>query len=227
MNRFLIVLALVAIAGVAGCAAPRQAYYAAQQDYRTQVSAQNAAKQAAVQASAAGCSDDTCRVAVAAIAALTQGERIAAPGQYRSEGGSVLNLVGQALNVGASVYGQKLQADSLVDLAGVIAGSAGDRSNHFDYSDHSDNSTHIADSFNDSSDNSAHGDTISDSGNTSIADSYNGNAGRDLIGGDRVDNNGNIGTDNRQDSPGPIDDHSDDGDDCSGESCNPTENPVP
>ncbi|MBP8274937.1 MAG: hypothetical protein KAY59_10920 [Acidobacteria bacterium] len=44
--------------------------------------------------------------------------------------------------------------------------------------------------------------------------------GRDQIGRDRVDNSGNIGTDNRQGSDGPI---TDDGDDCSGESCNPIE----
>lgn len=44
--------------------------------------------------------------------------------------------------------------------------------------------------------------------------------GRDQTGGDHIDNSGNYGTDNRQDSPGPID-NSDDGDDCSGESCNP------
>ena len=75
-------------------------------------------------------------------------------------------------------------------------------------------------------DNSTHGDTISDSGNSAIdiSDSGNGNAGRDLIGGDRIDNAGNIGSDNRQDSPGPID-NSDPGDDCSGASCNPTEQP--
>lgn len=46
--------------------------------------------------------------------------------------------------------------------------------------------------------------------------------GRDQIGRDRVDNSGIIGDNNeqRQESPGPID-NSDDGDDCSGESCNP------
>ena len=146
---------------------------------------------------------------------------MAAPQQYRSEAAGVLNLVDRALGIGGQVYGQKLQADSLVDLAGVIADSAGDRSTHsfIDQSDHSDNSTSIVDSFN-------AGDTIADSGNTTttISDSGNGNAGRDVIGRDRTDNSGNIGTDNRIGSDGPI---SDDGNDCSGSSCNPVEPATP
>lgn len=72
-------------------------------------------------------------------------------------------------------------------------------------------------------DNSEHGDTISDSGN--VTDSNNGDhAGRDIVGRDVIDNSGNYGDDNRQESPGPID-QSDDGDDCSGSSCNPTDQP--
>lgn len=208
---------LIAILALAGCAASRNAHYAAQSEYRAAIAAQNAAKLAAVQSNAAACSDDTCRVAVAAFAALVQSERIERPVQYRSQATSVLGLVERALSVGAAVYGQKIQGDSLVELAGVVANSAGDRSQNFDYSDHSttDNSVSIADSYN------AQGDTISDSGNTTVSDSNNGNAGRDLIGGDRIDNSGNIGTDNRIGSDGPID-NSNDGDDCDGESCNPT-----
>lgn len=213
-----IVAVIVAVVLMSACAASRNAHYAAQSEYRNAIAAQNAAKLAAVQSSASACSDDTCRVAVAAMAALVQSERVERPAQYRSQAGTVLGLVERALSVGAAVYGQKIQGDSLVDLAGVIAGSAGDRSQHFDYSDHSatDNSVSIADSYNEQ------GDTISDSGNTTVSDSNNGNAGRDLIGRDRVDNSGNIGNDNRQGSDGPID-NSDDGDDCSGASCNPIE----
>ena len=215
----LIAAGLIALA-LTACAASRQAHYAAQSEYRNAIATQNAAKLAAVQSGAASCTDDTCRVAVAAFAALVQSERIERPAQYRSQASTVLGLVERALSVGAAVYGQKIQGDSLVDLAGVIAGSAGDRSQHFDYSDHSatDNSVSIADSYNEQ------GDTISDSGNTTIADSNNGNAGRDLIGRDRIDNSGNIGTENRQDSPGPIDDHSDPGDcDGSGDCTPPAE----
>ena len=216
-----IFLAIAAILLTAGCAASRNAHYAAQSEYRNAIATQNAAKLAAVQSNAAACTDDTCRVAVAAFAALVQSERVERPAQYQSQATSVMGLVERALSVGAAVYGQKIQGDSLVDLAGVVASSAGDRSTHsyIDQSDHSDNSTSISDSYN-------AGDTISDSGNTStsISDSGNGNAGRDLIGRDRIDNSGNIGTDNRQGSDGPID-NSDPGDDCSGESCNPTEQP--
>ena len=216
MIRLLIAILIAAL--LSACASSRNAHYAAQSEYRTAIAAQNAAKLAAVQSAASDCKTDTCRVSVAAMAALVQSERVERPVQYRSQAGTVLGLVERALSVGAAVYGQKIQGDSLVDLAGVIAGSAGDRSQHFDYSDHSatDNSVSIADSYNEQ------GDTISDSGNTTIANSNNGNAGRDLIGRDRVDNSGNIGNDNRQGSDGPID-NSDDGDDCSGASCNPIE----
>lgn len=123
----------------------------------------------------------------------------------------VLGLVGQGI-------GQYGTAKMVLGVADRIADSAGDRSTHsyIDQSDHSDNSVSIEGSFN--SDDDTSGDTI--------ADSYNGDhIGRDLIGGDRTDNSGNIGNDNRQDSPGPID-NSDPGDDCDGASCNPsTEQP--
>jgi len=219
MKRLMIVLALACALLLTACAASRKDFYDAQNDYREQIAARDAAKAAALQTAAAGCADDSCRIAIAGFAALARGETVAAPQQYRSEAAGVLNLVDRALGIGGQVYGQKLQADSLVDLAGVIADSAGDRSTHsyIDQSDHSDHSTHVADSFN-------AGDTITDSGNTTttISDSGNGNAGRDVIGRDRTDNSGNIGTDNRQGSDGPID-NSDPGNDCSGSSCNPVE----
>ena len=212
------IIAIAAILALAGCAASRNAHYAAQSEYRNAIAQQNAAKLASVQSAAASCADDVCRVSVAAMAALVQSERIERPAQYQSQATSVLGLVERALSVGAAVYGQKIQGDSLVDLAGVVAGSAGDRSQHFDYSDHSatDNSVSISDSYN--ADNDVSGDTISDS--------FNGDRiGRDLIGGDRTDNSGVIGDGNRIESPGPID-NSDPGDDCDGASCNPsTEQP--
>jgi hypothetical protein len=212
------ILTIAAILLMAGCASSRNAHYAAQSEYRNAIAQQNAAKLASVQSAAASCADDVCRVSVAAMAALVQSERIERPAQYQSQATSVLGLVERALSVGAAVYGQKIQGDSLVDLAGVVAGSAGDRSQHFDYSDHSatDNSVSISDSYN--ADNDVSGDTISDS--------FNGDRiGRDLIGGDRTDNSGVIGDGNRIESPGPID-NSDPGDDCDGSSCNPsTEQP--
>lgn len=217
MKRFLIVLALACALLLTACAANRAAYYSAQSDYRAKVSADNAGQREAVASTAASCSDDTCRVAVAAIAALTRPERIEAPRQFRSDASGVLGLVDRALGIGGSAYGARMSRDTLIGVAGIVAESAGDRSTHsyIDNSDHSDNSTSIVDSYN-------AGDTIADSGNTTISDSGNGNAGRDVIGGDRTDNSGNIGSDNRQGSDGPID-NSDDGNDCSGESCNPVE----
>lgn len=208
-----IILTIFAVLLMAGCAANRAAYYSAQADYRAKVSADNAGQREAVASTAASCSDDTCRVAVAAIAALTRPERIEAPRQYRSEAGSWLGLLDRALGIGANAYAARMSRDTLLGVAGVIADNAGDRSQHFDYSDHSDNSTTITDSYN--SDDDTSGDTIADSNNGD-------HIGRDLIGGDRTDNSGNIGSDNRQDSPGPID-NSDDGNDCSGSSCNPVE----
>lgn len=209
-------LAIAAILLTAGCAANRTAFYDAQNDYREQVAARDAAKAVAMQTAAAGCADDSCRIAIAGFAALARGETLAAPTQYRSEGVAVLGLVDRALGIGGSAYGARMSRDTLIGVAGIVANSAGDRSTHsyIDQSDHSDNSTSIADSYN-----SEAGDTISDSGN--VSDSGNGNAGRDLIGGNRTDNAGNIGTDNRIDSPGPID--SSNPGDCDGESnCNPT-----
>lgn len=110
-----------------------------------------------------------------------------------------------------------ISGDTIKGVASIVAESAGDRSTHsyIDRSDHSDNSSHIADSFN--SDDDTSGDTISDS--------YNGDhIGRDVIGRDRTDNSGVIGDGNRFESPGPI---SDDGNDCSGSSCNPVEPATP
>lgn len=220
MKRLMIVLAMACALLLTACAASRKDFYDAQNDYREQVSARDAAKAAALQTAAAGCADDSCRIAIAGFAALARGETLAAPAQYRSEGSAVLNLVDRALGIGGSAYGARMNRDTLVGIASIVADSAGDRSTHsyIDQSDHSDNSTSIVDSYN------ATGDTISDSGN--VSDSNNGNAGRDLIGGDRIDNNGNFGNDNRQDSPGPID-NSDDGNDCSGSSCNPVEPATP
>lgn len=212
MKRLMIVLAMACALLLTACAASRKDFYDAQNDYREQVSARDAAKAAALQTAAAGCADDSCRIAIAGFAALARGETLAAPAQYRSEGSAVLNLVDRALGIGGSAYGARMNRDTLVGIASIVADSAGDRSTHsfIDNSDHSDNSTSIVDSYN-------AGDTISDSGNTStsISDSNNGNAGRDVIGRDSVDNSGNIGTDNRIGSDGPIDDHGNPGD-CDG-----------
>ena len=212
-----IFLAIAAILAMAGCAASRNAHYAAQSEYRNSIAAQNAAKLAAVQSNAASCSDDTCRVAVAAFAALVQSERVERPVQYQSQATSVLGLVERALSVGAAVYGQKIQGDSLVDLAGVVASSAGDRSIRIDQSNHSNNS--INDSQNDSSDHSVTGDTGSHNSDDDIAieGSFNTPTEIDVSGDGSA-----VGDGNDIDNSTVID-QSDPGDDCSDESCNPAE----
>ena len=120
------ILTIAAILLMAGCAANRAAYYSAQSDYRAKVSADNAGQREAVASTAASCSDDTCRVAVAAIAALTRPERIEAPRQYRSEAGSWLGLVDRALGIGANAYGARMSWDILLGVVGVIVGNVGD-----------------------------------------------------------------------------------------------------
>lgn len=83
--------------------------------------------------------------------------------------------------------------------------------------------TNIADSYNDSSDNSQRGDEIAVSGDgSSVGD------GNETVNGDNANNSGNIGEGNRQDSDGPFDDHSNPGDDpvCTGADCQSTQ-PIP
>jgi hypothetical protein len=81
--------------------------------------------------------------------------------------------------------------------------------------------TNIADSFNDSSDNSTRGDEIAVSGDGSAVGD-----GNDVVNGDNAYNSGNIGEGNRHGSDGPFDDHSNPGDDCTGDTCQST-NPPP
>lgn len=125
----------------------------------------------------------------------------------------VLGLVGQGLDK----YGT---AKLVLGVADAMGENAGDRSTHsfVDNSDHSthDDSTHVADSYNDSSDNSTTGDTISDSGNTPTMIEISGDGsivgdGNDVTNGDNNGNNGEI----RVESPGPYDDHGNPGD-CDG-----------
>jgi hypothetical protein len=129
---------------------------------------------------------------------------------------------------GMKVAGYKLASDTLTSIFNKYGDSAGDHS-----------VTNITDSYNDSSDNSAHGDTITDSnligGDVTGPGAGIGNdldastdvsgdgsvAGNDneVINGNNANNSGEI-RDN--DSDGPFDDHSDhsdDGDDCTGDDC--------
>lgn len=139
-----------------------------------------------------------------------------------------LELFGSLLRIGGQVYGMKVVADSVVDLADSVGRNAGDHS-----------TTRISDSYNPRGhtvEGDATGSALGD-GNA-IDNTVGDRAGRDLIGRDRIDNQGRIGSDGddagrdqirnrgRIDSPGddrdrsdgPIDDRGGDcrdGADCS------------
>lgn len=140
----------------------------------------------------------------------------------------ILDFGMKLLDRGAQVAGYKFASDTLTGIFDKYGDSAGDHS-----------VTNITDSYNDSSDNSQHGDTITDSnligGDVTGPGAGIGNdldastdvsgdgsvAGNDneVINGNNANNSGEI-RDN--DSDGPFDDHSDnsdDGDDCTGDDC--------
>lgn len=104
---------------------------------------------------------------------------------------------------GLETAAEVAQAGPRIDVGGDYTG--GDRTE-----------TNIGDDYTGGDRTDIGGDSVG--GDQHIGDS----AGRDQIGGDSTDNSGIIGDNNetRVDSPGPI---SDDGNDCNGESCNPSE----
>lgn len=127
----------------------------------------------------------------------------------------VYGLVKGLVDTGARIYGVKVAADAAVDIIGTVADRAGDHSV-------TTNTTSIEDSYNDQSDHSTHGDTITDSSviggdvagdgagigssATDLAASDGSvigddvvNVGGDQTGGDHIENSG------RFNSPGPID----------------------
>lgn len=115
--------------------------------------------------------------------------------QYGFLGGVVTDVTGAAATIA--------QSGPRIDVGGDYVG--GDRTE-----------TNIGDDFTggDRHDTDVGGDQVG--GNQRIGDE----AGRDIAGHDIIDNGGIIGdgNDQRQDSPGPID-NSDDGDDCTGSDC--------
>ena len=164
-----IILTIAAILLMAGCAASRQAYY----DANTKAAEANAlavkAKFDALAAAAANCDTEGCSGMAMMGIALTETPRAQAIPQYSEPWLRALQFGERAISIGGNVYGQKIQADALIGLAGVVSENAGDRSQRFDYSDHSttnvDNSVAIADSYN--SDDDTSGDT--DSNNTDVS----------------------------------------------------------
>ena len=107
MKRLMIVLAMACALLLTACAASRKDFYDAQNDYREQIAARDAAKAAVLQTAAAGCADDSCRIVIAGFAALARGESVAAPQQYRSEGSAILGMVDRAIGAMASARRSK------------------------------------------------------------------------------------------------------------------------
>lgn len=252
MVRLLSLLLLLALAACAGTAKRNESMYTAARaaDERaakaaaireSEAQAARAAESAAI---AAKCSTDACRTSIAtnlalrdAISALARGNvpaQTATPVPYARDGAArfrdiaggvaplLLGLAGEWRNVEISGHNRDiagLHAARELGTVQAVAGLGGQIAAQPP-------GIYVGGNYGDT-DNSEHGDTISDSGNTTITDSQNGDhAGRDIIGRDRVDNAGNYGDGNRQGSDGPID-NSDPGDDCSGASCNPIEQPEP
>lgn len=172
-------------------------------------------------ADVSACADDACRIAgkaIAGMATVTQ-----KPGYMPMPVSTptlldrvVDGLVNRVLPLAVTEYGRGYGAKKNAEVEMAQWQAFGDA---FASTQGTTPDYVITGSFNSSDDNSSHGDTITDSGNTTLNDSQNGDhAGRDIVGRDVIDNSGNIGTGNRQGSDGPID-NSDDGDDCEGSDC--------
>lgn len=155
-----------------------------------------------------------------------------APAPYQSPATQVfassLNTLNHALTIWGGIEKDKNFGEILANVSGNAGTHVqGDFINGWqDNSDNSDNSVdnsvavggNLGDTYGDDytgGDRSETNTEFSGSG-PAIVDST------DVTVGDANENSGNIGTENRQDSDGDFD-NSDDGDDCSGESCNPVE----
>lgn len=245
MRLLFAVLILMMLAGCAGTATRNAALYtqaraaderAAQAAALREAEAQ-AARAAEIAALAERCTSDDCvrdvaqsitlRDAIAALSASNKPTTQATPVPYARDGAAkfrdvlsgasplLLGLAGEVRNVKLSEHrrdvdlgDQRRELGTVQAVAGLGATIAAQPPGIYVGGNYGD------------TDNSTRGDDIRDSGNTTITDSQNGDhAGRDLIGRDRIDNTGNFGTDNRQGSDGPIDDHSDPGDDCTSSDC--------
>lgn len=249
MRIFALLIAILALAGCAGTAKRNADLYAqsraaderAAQAAAIRESEAQAARAAEIAKLAAACTSDDCvaqlamslslRDAINALAAGSKPQPQATPVPYERDGAAkfgdvlrgssplLLGLAGEWRNV--ELGAQRRDVDlgnqqrelgtvqAVAGLGGAIAAQPP--------------GIYVGGNYGDT-DNSTRGDVIRDSGNSTITDSQNGDhAGRDIVGRDRIDNSGNFGSDNRQDSPGPIDDNSNPGD-CDGTGdCTPAE----
>ncbi len=230
-----VILILLALIALAGCASTPDPNYTAYVRFVEQQQATQQQRFASIAATADGCQDDACRTTIAAFAALAQASGAGASTAiqpYRKQFHPAWNILGAsvpALINGAVAWRQSensrdvsiAQYDWLGGMMRDLSNSPALQSPNVTVGGHYvTGSQHIGDDI------SGHiGDSI---GRDAIGgDQHVGDAvGRDAIGGDRIDNRGNIGTDNRIDSPGPIStDNS--GDRCDGEHCQGDDNSPP
>lgn len=223
MKRNSLLFVLVLACALCSCATTGSAEYSAYLQANAAQAQQQAVALSSITDAAAGCTDDSCRVAVAAIAALAQtgkqGNTIAPFQPQQSTAAKIgLALVGQlspiasaAVNWHQSDNSRDVQIAQYSFLEGVIAnagealeGLAPSISVGGDYV----TGGQIGDSNGDGS--AMNGSQVGD------------NVGRDQTGGDHIDHSGDVGGDWRDTSDGPID-NSDPGDDCTGTSCNPSD----
>lgn len=231
----LIVLALIALAG---CAATPDPNYTAYVRFVEQQQVAQQQRYASIAATADGCQDDACRTTIAAFAALAQagsGNSAATLQPYRKQFHPAWNILGAsvpALINGAVAWRQSensrdvsiAQFDWLGGMMSDLANSPALQSPSVTVGGHYvTGSQHIGDDISGHIGDSIGRDVIG--GDQHVGDSI----GRDVIGGDRIDNRGNLGTDNRIDSPGPIDNSGDrcDGEHCQGDDNSPPPDPAP
>lgn len=222
----LMIAALLALA-LCACASTPNAEYRAYLEASAASEAREAAQLADLKATATACVDDTCRVAIAAIAGFAaQGVAgrsrpapfVQQPSTAAKIGLALVGQLGPLANAAVSWHQSdnaartseaqyRFLGGAVSDMAAVASGA-----------------TTAAASLVPSV--TVGGDYIAGDGNAThgaqIGDSSAVDVGRDQTGGDHADGSV-IGDENRFESPGPID-QSNDGDDCTGDSC---QAPVP
>jgi hypothetical protein len=243
MRSLTLVLLLLSLAVVAGCATkidPNHQLtvklYDAEREARE-------ARFANLTATAEGCQEDACRTTIAAFAALAQAAGGGAPPApvYRKQYHPAWGILGAVAPAAISAAVSWHQSDNTRDvsiaqygfLGGVIRDVAQSPALQTPSiivgGDYVPGSQHIGDAVGGDYITGHVGDAV---GRDQIGrDQHIGDEiGRDAIGRDRIDNAGNIGNDNRIDSPGPFDIDTGDrctGDQCQGESPPPDPEPEP
>lgn len=239
--RFALILSAALAALLCGCATTPDANYA---QYVRFVEQQQTAQQqrfASIAAAADKCSDDACVTTVAAFAALAQaggGNATASLQPYRKTYHPAWNILGASVPalINGAVSWRQTEVNRDVSIAQYswLGGMMSDLANSPALQppaapsitvggDYVSGRQHVGDAIGGDYITGHVGDAVGRDqigGNQHIGDAI----GRDAIGGDRIDNDGNIGTDNRIDSPGPIDNS---GDECEGEHCQGDDLPPP